>query len=422
MPSRGAMDSPFDSTKGDDACHARADQGARKLREGHMGCKSPKVLVDRRRFLLAGAVAGLFPAADWGVRPRQAYGQQPLPRPQAPGSGGNWVVAAPTDTVAALQVRLNSVPVGGTLVFQANSTFDFNYQTVKGRSGVTILANGRVTIDRAPGRGTAGAFDFSGMSNWTIRGALPGQGFIFNNTLINADGASRCAVGNCVFNRQASNELNGSALRMDNASSMLVINNDFNGVQGTCLAQYNWDNITIDGNHFVDCFNPISVTQGSDRSRGRNIKLVRNIVLGMIRSGFEMIGDGEGVEGYFSNLLIDNNWFADISAAASTAEYATGPVSIVALGQVGTKITNNFFRLGPYYVAPYTEAIEFATKAAAGEISGNLIVDFTNGITLYELGADVRGNTLFNTGGGRANDKVLRLRPADPPRPTRIAW
>jgi hypothetical protein len=119
--------------------------------------------------------------------------------------------------------------------------------------------------------------------------------------------------------------------------------------------------------------------------------------------------------------LIDNNWFADISAAAATVEYGTGPVSIVALGQVGTKITNNFFRRGPYYVAPYTEAIEFATKAFAGKISGNLIVDFTNGITLYEVGADVRGNTLFNTGGGRANDKMLRLRPPDPPRPTRMA-
>ena len=412
------MDSPFDPAMGDDACHLRADGCPGKPRKG---CKSARVLVDRRRFLLAGA-AGLFSAADGGVQPRRAYGQQPLPRPQDAASAGNSVMVAPTDTVTTLQAKLNSVPVGGMLVFPASSTFDFNHRTLKGRSGVTILAKGRVTIDHALGRATAGAFDFGGMSNWAIRGALPGQGFVFNNTLINADGANSCAVGNCIFNRQASNELNGSAIRMDNVSSMLVINNDFNGVQGTCLAQYNWDNITIDGNHFIDCFNPISVSQGADKSRGRNIKLVRNVVLGMTRSGFEMTGDGEGVEGYFSNLLIDSNWFADISAAASTVEYGTGPVSIVALGQVGTKITNNFFRVGPYYVAPYTEAIEFATKAAAGEISGNLIVDFTNGITLYDLGADVRGNLLFNTGGSRAGDKVLRLRPADPPRPTRIAW
>jgi hypothetical protein len=384
--------------------------------------KSPKVRVGRRRYLFAAAAAGLLSAPGWGMRPRRAHGQQPLPKPHPSASGVNSVIVAPTDTVTTLQARLNSVPVGGTLVFPANSKFDFNYRTVKGRSGVTILANGLVTIDRGPGPGTAGAFDFGGMSDWTIRGALPGRGFVFNKTLINADDASRCAVANCVFNRQASNELNGSAIRMSNASSMLVINNDFNGVQGTCLAQYNWDNITIDGNHFVDCFNPISVSQGNNRSRGRNIKLVRNVVVGMARSGFEMTGDGEGVEGYFSNLLIDSNWFADISAEAATAQYGTGPVSIVALGQVGTRITNNFFRLGRYYVAPYTEAIEFATKASAGAISGNLIVDFTNGITLYGLGADVRGNMLFNTGGARANDKVLRLRPPDPPRPTRITW
>ncbi len=412
------MDSPFDPAMGDDACRRRAD-GPDRLREG---CKSAKGLVDRRRFLLAGAMVGLVSAADGGLLPRQAYGQQSLPGPQASASAGKLVMVAPTDTVSDLQARLNSVPVGGTLVFPANSRFDFNYRTIKGRPGITMLASGPVTIDRGPGPGTAGAFDFGGMSDWAIRGVLPGAGFVFNGTLINADDSSRCAVGNCVFSRQASNDLSGAAIRMNNASFMLAINNDFIGVQGTCLAQYNWDNITVDGNRFIDCFNPISVSQGNDRSRGRNIKLVRNVVVGMTRSGFEMTGDGEGVEGYFSNLLIENNWFSDISAAAGTVQYGTGPVSIVALGQVGTKIANNFFRVGSYYVAPYTEAIEFATKASAGEISGNLIVDFTNGITLYDLGADVRGNLLFNTGGGRAGDKVLRQRPADPPRPTRIAW
>ncbi len=45
---------------------------------------------------------------------------------------------------------------------------------------MTILANGWVAIERGPGRGTADAFDFGGMSNWTIRGVLPGQGFVFN--------------------------------------------------------------------------------------------------------------------------------------------------------------------------------------------------------------------------------------------------
>jgi hypothetical protein len=416
------MDSPFDPAMGHDACHRRPDRRAGQLRERYLGCRSSKVPAGRRRFLFAGAAAGLISPAAWGMGPPWAHAQQSLPKADGSASAGNPVMAAPIDTVATLQAKLNSVPVGGTLVFPANSTFDFNYRTVKGRSGVTLLANGPVTIDRGPGPGTAGAFDFGGMSDWTIRGALPGQGFVFNKTLINADDASHCAVGNSVFDRQPSNDLGGSAIRMSNTSFMLVINNDFKGVQGSCLAQYNWDNITIDGNHFVDCFNPISVSQGNDRSRGRNIRLVRNVVLGMVRSGFEMTGDGEGVEGYFSNLLIDNNWFADISAAAATAQYGTGPVSIVALGQVGTRITNNFFRVGPYYVAPYTEAVEFATKASAGEISGNLIVDFTNGITLYERGADVHGNMLSNTGGGRGNDKVLRLRPRDPPRPARIAW
>jgi hypothetical protein len=124
----------------------------------------------------------------------------------------NLVMVAPTDTVAVIQAKLNSVPAGGTLAFPGDSAFDFNYRTVRGKSDITILANGPLTINGAPGPGTAGAFDFGRLSNWTLRGKMPGQGFVFNNTLVNADGAARCAVGNCVYNKQASNELNGSAI------------------------------------------------------------------------------------------------------------------------------------------------------------------------------------------------------------------
>jgi hypothetical protein len=119
-------------------------------------------------------------ASDWAVRAGKVYGRQSLPKPQAAASAGNLVMVASTDTVTTVQAKLNVVPVGGTLVFPGNSTFDFNYRTVKGRSGVTIRVDGRVTIDRGPGRGTADAFDFGGMSNWTVRGVLPGQGFVFN--------------------------------------------------------------------------------------------------------------------------------------------------------------------------------------------------------------------------------------------------
>ena len=69
----------------------------------------------------------------------------------------NLVMVAPTDTVAVIQAKLNSIPAGGTLAFPGDSAFDFNYRTVRGKSDITILANGPVTINGAPGPGTAGA-------------------------------------------------------------------------------------------------------------------------------------------------------------------------------------------------------------------------------------------------------------------------
>jgi hypothetical protein len=376
--------------------------------------EATKADIGRRSLLLAGTALPVLSVASCGLQLQQAQGQ-PSSSQSTLATAGNAVAVAPSDTIVAIQAKLNSVPAGGTLEFPANSAFNFNGQTVRGKSGITVLAKGPVTIDGAPGPGTAGAFDFGGMSSWTLRGRAPGQGFVFNNTLVNADGSKQGAVGHCVFNNVASNDLNGSAIRMTDASFLLVINNDFNSVQGNCLAQYNWDNITVDGNHFTNCGQPISVAQANDTSRGRNIKLVRNVVSAQHRSGFEMIGDG--VDGYLSNLLIDNNWFVGI-----VEQPATGPVSIVVRRQVGTKITNNFFRLGPIILA-YSEAIEIVGPV---EVSGNLIEDFVSPFAVYGSGWNIHDNNLFNCGappaGSGPNNRKLGTRPTDPPQPTRIAW
>jgi len=381
--------------------------------------EATKADIGRRSLLLAGTALPVLSVASCGLQLQQAQGQ-PSSGQSTPATAGNAVAVAPSDTIAAIQAKLNSVPPGGTLEFPANSAFNFNGQTVRGKSGITVLANGPVTINGAPGPGTAGAFDFGGMSSWTLRGRAPSQGFVFNNTLVNADGSKQGAVGHCMFNNVASNGLNGSTIRMTDASFLLVINNDFNNCGGNVLGCFNWDNVTIDGNHFTNCWQPISLGQSNDTSRGRNITLVRNVLVGEIYSGFEMTGDGEGVNGYLSNLLIDNNWVRDITGTQGTMGN-TGPVSIVVRGQYRTKVTNNFFRLGSLSV-PHTEAIELNSSAEQPEVTGNLIEDFSNGITLYGVGAKVHGNRLFNTGGATPNDTMLTTRPTDPPQPVRIAW
>ena len=177
-----------------------------------MSDESEKANVDRRRLLLAGTALPVLSIAGCGAQLQQAQAQAPT-RSTAPATG-NVVMVDPSDAVVAIQTKLNSVPAGGTLAFPANSTFNFNSRTVRAKSGITVLANGPVTINGAPGPGTAGAFDFGGMSNWTVRGKAPGQGFVFNGTLVNAASSTNGAVGCCIFNNAAANGLHGSAKRL----------------------------------------------------------------------------------------------------------------------------------------------------------------------------------------------------------------
>src|SRR5262249_46205680 len=152
-----------------------------------------------------------------------------------------------------------------------------------------------------------------GRTDWTIGGRAPGQGFVFNGSLINATQAyGNWTVGNCQFNGQAANGFDGSAIRMNGASFGLVINNDFNGCMGTVLGQYNLDNITIDGNRFTDCSEPVSIQEPTewDPGLGRNIIIRRNVFLRTQRIAVEVgaLNLNNGLE-FFSGLVVDNNYF-----------------------------------------------------------------------------------------------------------------
>ena len=97
---------------------------------------------------------------------------------------------------------------------------------------------------------------------------------------------------------------------MNGASFGTVINNDFNAAQGNVLGQYNLDNITIDGNHFTDCWQPISIQEptSADHSLGRNIHIERNVFFGTQRAAIEVGPASTGAE-YFSGLVVHDNFF-----------------------------------------------------------------------------------------------------------------
>jgi hypothetical protein len=247
--------------------------------------------------------------------------------------------------------------------------------------------------------------------------------------LINADASTGGAIGNNTFNNAASNGLNGSAIRMTGASSLLVINNDFITCAGNILGQYDWDNITIDGNHFTGGVGgePISqlasIDQGTDPNRGRNIVFQRNIYQNVSRTGIETGGDaGPGQGQVFTNMKIDNNWFVDLQFPPTDG---AAPISVVARASTGLVISNNYFRRGDVAPAHYSEATEVASAAQPADIHDNLIVGFAEPFARYNLDAsspNVHDNMLYQCGDLLPGNTILTADPGVPAPPQRIAW
>jgi hypothetical protein len=337
-----------------------------------------------------------------------------------------------SDSPATIQSKLNALQAGGVLMFHGGTTYDFKGTTIIGKSGVTISTDGAVNIINAPGAGTGGAFDFSGKTDWTIRGKAPGQGFVFDRSLVNADNASHWAVGNCTFNNQAGNGYNGSAIRMNGASFATVINNDFNGVGGNVLGMYNLDNITFDGNHFTSCWEPISIQEptSADKNLGRNIVFERNVFIGTQRAAIEVGPASSGAE-YLSGLVVNNNYFDNFNNLGGPGTLL--PVSLVGQASENTTITNNFIRRGPADAGDVGVAIEMT---GTGNVSNNTIWNFTYAALTYQSGWNVHDNTVYNDGSspyyGFANngtgsgvsgpENVTSGAPAVPGQPTRVSW
>jgi hypothetical protein len=345
---------------------------------------------------------------------------------------GSITYVLQSDSAEAIQAKINSVQAGNSLVFESG-TYDFGGATITGKSGITVWADGEVVINNAPGAGSGGAFDFSGQSDWTIGGNAPDHGFVFNGSLVNATNASGgWTIGNCTFNNQQSNGYDGSAIRMNGASFGTIINNDFNGAGGNVVGMYNLNHITIDGNHFINCYEPISIQAptNADTNFGNNIVIENNVFLGTQRAAVEIGPAYPGTE-YFSGLVISHNYFDNFNNTAGEGTLLA--ISAVGQSSENTTITNNYISRGPNDAGDVGVAIEMT---GTGEVSGNTIVNFAFPALTYQSGWNFHDNTVHNDGSspyyGFANNgsgsgtfgsvaESLAL-PADPGIPGRVGW
>jgi len=253
-------------------------------------------------------------------------------------------------------------------------------------------------------------------------------GVTFNGCRVIASNVNNWQVIECIFNNTPSISSGaGSAVEVSGSSGGKILNCDFNSCDGQIIGQFSPDNLTVSGNHFTGCFQ-LGFAHSNSTSQGRNMKFTNNVFTGEVGGGIEMTGDGEGVGGYLNNLLIDNNWFADIAGLPNGSGGwvigRVGPVSVVVRDQQGTHITNNFFRLGTAHSFDFSEAVEVNSDSSFGgatpAVSGNLMVDFVSSVSDYGLGHSGT-NTVFNSG-SHTGDTVLSTRPADPAKPPRVSY
>jgi hypothetical protein len=349
-------------------------------------------------------------------------------------SPGNTVLALPADSLPQLQKKVNGATDGSTVLFMAGN-YDLN-GSLRGKANVTFAADGVCSLN-------GGMFDFSGLGGWTVRGKAPGQGFEFSaSASINADNASglsakRWAIGNCRFLDRDTAGMTGSAVRMNNVKYGLLINNDFTNCSGNVLGCYNWDNIVLDGNRFVGCWQPVSchLPHNNDHRWGNNLVFQRNVFLKSKRCELEL---GPGGTQYFNGAVFDGNFFDDHENAndpVGTVEPQGTllPISLVGMAAQNSRVQNNFIRRGDFNRGLVCIAIEIA---GSGDISNNILWNFPYAVLMYNSGWNIHDNKYYcdgtsprlgyvqnNPGSGTvANNRDLTSPPQVPAQPARMEW
>ena len=244
------------------------------------------------------------------------------------------------------------------------------------------------------------------------------RGITFIGGMIDISNSRQVTIAECRFLRGK------SAIKMDNASGALIINNDFHEYREGVITGWGLDHSTASGNHFFASGQPLNLQFNADRRRGRNIVIERNIFVGTTRMPVEVGPIGASTE----NLIVRNNWAEDFrnqgpdpgSTMSTFVAY-----SIVPTYGVNSLITNNYAIAGPNGRGRIGIELD-----GSGEITGNITDDFDYGAIVYGTGFNVHRNVFRSTKvasvlnyakrSGRIDDAPASLEP--PRRPERTKW
>lgn len=244
------------------------------------------------------------------------------------------------------------------------------------------------------------------------------RGITFIGGMIDISNSRHVTIAECRFLRGK------SAIKMDNASDALIINNDFHEYREGVITGWGLDHSTASGNHFFASGQPFNLQFNADRRRGRNIIIERNIFVGTARMPVEVGPMGASTE----NLIVRNNWaenFRNQGPDAGSTMSTFVAYSIVPTYGVNSLITNNYAIAGPNGRGRIGIELD-----GSGEITGNIMDDFDYGAIVYGTGFNVHRNVFRSTKDasvlnyakrpGRIDEAPAALDP--PRRPERIKW
>ena len=281
------------------------------------------------------------------------------------GTRGNTVFAS--DDARTIEDAIRRASRGATVIVQPGEYRVSNLEvspdlTLYAPKGATIIGN---LVARGPGTVIRGI---------TLKGGT-----------IDISNSRSVSIGDCDFSGGE------TAIKLDNASDALIINNDFRGVAGGVITGWGLDQSTISGNHFFGCGQCINLAFNNDPTRGRGIVIERNIFRGTARMPIEVGPIGA----YTKDLIVRDNWAEDFRNRGPDPGDTMS--TFVAYSLVPTYGVNTVIRRN-YAIAGSQGRGDIGIELnGSGEISGNHIEDFRFGAIVYGAGFNVHDNVFLNT-------------------------
>jgi hypothetical protein len=312
-------------------------------------------------------------------------------------------------------------PLHGTSVLVFDTAALQRLPTLLRPGSTALLQPGRYIVDRIVLPPNTTLYAPKGAS--IIGGVLVAKsgsvvrGVTFVGSSIDLTESRRVTVAECSFNDSE------MAIKLDGATDVLIVNNDFNRIRGSVITGWGLDRSTISGNHFREFGQGINLDFNNERHRGRNIVVERNIFSGATRMPIEV-----GPLGAFTeNLIVRQNWaeaFKNKGPDPGTTLSTFVAYSVVPTYGVNSTIVDNYANAGA------SRGMIGIELDGSGTIARNVTEDFNYGAIVYGSGFKVEQNAFHST----VFDKVLNYskRPGTieleptwkgpPRRPDRAAW